>query len=123
MRITRLAMSTLQCDPETAVRQLVIPDDLRARVRQALETERLIHISDPTMILNRERQHVVWLPRVDRARWIHWPRLRDFFIGQRQLPDATVRSIDDVTDRVLGAMENPRESDVFKVKGLVLGYV
>lgn len=123
MRIARLTMSALQCDPETAVRQLVLSDELRAQVRKALEDERLIHISDPYMILNREREHVDWLPRIDRATWLHWPRLRDFFIGQRELPQATVRSVDDVTDRVLAAMEDPRATDAFKIKGLVLGYV
>src|SRR5437773_2305533 len=123
MRIARLTMTALQCSPEEAVRQLVLSDDLRAQVRQALETERLIHISDPSMILDRGRRHVDWLPRVDRATWLHWPRLRDYLIGQRQLPDATVRSVDDVTDRILRAMEDPRAPDAFKVKGLVLGYV
>src|SRR5205809_140126 len=123
MRIARLTMTALQCSPEEAVRQLVLSDDLRAQVREALEAERLIHISDPYMILNRARQHVEWLPRVDRAIWRHWPRLRDHFIGHRQLPEATVRSVDDVTDRVLAAMEDPRATDRFKVKGLVLGYV
>jgi hypothetical protein len=123
LRIARLTMSALSCDPETAVQQLVLSEDLRARVLEALEDERLIHITDPYMILGRERRHVEWLPHVDRATWLHWPRLRDFFIGQRGLPEATVRSIDDVTDRILGAMEDPRATQAFKIKGLVLGYV
>ncbi len=123
MRIARLTMSALGCDPETAVQQIVLADELRAQVREALEDERLIHISDPYMILNRARQHVDWLPHIDRATWLHWPRLRDFFIGQRGLPEAAVRSVDDVTDRVLAAMEDPRTTETFTIKGLVLGYV
>jgi hypothetical protein len=123
LRIARMAMAALGGDLEMALQVLVVPDELRARVREALEAERLIHISDPYMILNRERQHVDWLPRVDRAGWLYWPRLRDFFIGQRDLSEASVRSVDDVTDRVLSAMEDPRATETFKVKGLVLGYV
>src|ERR1700752_3233339 len=107
MRIARMTMAALQCDPETAVRQLVLSDELRGQVRDALDEERLIRIQDPYMILDRARQHVDWLSGVDRATWTYWPRLRDYFIGVRELPEATVRSVDDVTDRVLAATENP----------------
>src|SRR5204863_5898451 len=62
-------------------------------------------------------------PEIDRQTWVYWPRLRDYFIGVRELSDATVRSVDDVTDRVLGATENPSATETFKTRGLVLGYV
>jgi hypothetical protein len=123
VRITRMAMAAFEGDLETALAVLIVPDEMRARVRETLEAERLIHIRDPYMILSQERRHIDWLPRVDRADWLYWPRLRDYFIGQRELSEATVRSVDDVTDRVLGAVENPRATPSFKVKGLVLGYV
>jgi len=125
LRLARLTMSMLECDPATAVASLPISVEVKDQVRAALEQERLIHIKDPYMILNRERVHQEWLPEVDRAEWIQWPRLRDYFLtrSQRPLPDAVVHSVDEVTNRVLGSTENPATTERFTTKGLVLGYV
>ncbi|MDQ6857492.1 MAG: Z1 domain-containing protein [Chloroflexota bacterium] len=121
--VVRILMQKLGCDAEAAARQLLLPEDVRIQVLEHFEQERLIRILDPYMILDRNRKHVVWLPHVDRATWYYWPRVRDYFLGVRNLPEATVNSVDDVTDRVLAAMENPTAGDPFTTKGLVLGYV
>lgn len=125
LRLARLTMNMLECDPAAAVSGLPIAAQLKDQVREALEKERLIHIKDPYMILNRDRAHEEWLAEADRANWIYWPRLRDHFLTRlhRPLPEAVVHSVDDVTDRVLGTTENPATTDRFTTKGLVLGYV
>lgn len=123
--LARLTITMLDCDATTAVGSLPIAAEIRKQVVDDLERERLIVIKDPYMILDRARAHEDWLPNLDRANWIYWPRLRDHLLTRplRPLPEAIVRSVDGVTDRVLGATEDPATADRFTTKGLVLGYV
>ena len=125
VRIARSTMSALGCDPETAVTIIAgsMPDGLRERVREALTLERQITITDPYAIVSAERRRLDWLRHVDPSTFVYWPRLREYLIDRRGLPEATVNSVDRVTDRILSAIDNPETTQAFKVRGLVLGYV
>ncbi|OQV52831.1 hypothetical protein B5Z22_05400 [Bacillus velezensis] len=46
---------------------------------------------------------VEWLPRIDRAEWYYWPRLRNYLINEKMAPKT--RSIDRSTDRVFGTVD------------------
>jgi hypothetical protein len=123
LNLTRIAMVTLACDAETAAKQLNLPEHLRAEVIAALKSEQAIRIVDAAAIVDRRRAHVDWLPRVDRQTFVYWPRLREYLLARRGLSESTVNEHDRATDRILGEVENPRSSERFKVRGLVLGYV
>ena len=125
VRIARSTMSALQCDPDTAVAIIAgsLPEALRIRVREALTLERNIIITDPYAIVSAERRRLDWLRHVDPTTFVYWPRLRDYLIDRRGLPEQTANSVDNVTDRILSAIDNPQTTEAFKVRGLVLGYV
>jgi hypothetical protein len=122
VRIARTLMDALGIDIDAAVRNEAIPAELRDKVREALAAEGVIRLRDPLLVEDQARQHTPWLPAIDREKWYYWPRLRTYLIDGRAWPEPTVRSVDDVTDRILGAMESPGMTE-FSTKGLVVGYV
>lgn len=70
-----------------------------------------------------ERGHQPWL---DAAKAdinpYYWNRYRRYLI-QEGLPPAAVTSLDEVTDRVLGLMQNPARTGAWDRRGLVVGHV
>ncbi|MFJ5713727.1 Z1 domain-containing protein [Neobacillus sp. NPDC093127] len=120
-RIARTLMDALGLSIEEAICNPAIPQEYRDIVLEALEREKFI-IRDPSLIEDENREHDIWLPNVDRNNWYYWPRLRKYLIDHKGWPIETVRSIDDATDRILGAMEDPSKSS-FDTRGLVVGYV
>ena len=70
-----------------------------------------------------ERGHQPWLDAA-RARIepYYWSRYRQHLI-QEGLPNAAVTTLDDVTDRVLGLMQDPMRSERWDRRGLVVGHV
>lgn len=114
-------MDALGVSIEVAINNPAIPREYQDLVLEALERERFI-IRDPSLIEDESRDHDIWLPNVDRNNWYYWPRLRNYLIDQKEWPIETVRSIDDATDRILGAMEDPTKP-AYDTSGLVVGYV
>jgi len=128
LTIARSAMRILRLDPAGAVEsQPLIPAEMRARVQQALEqereAERTIHIRDLRMIEEPARRRREWLRGVDRQSWYYWPRLRQLLLVSRQWTQAAVQSLDEQTDRILGAVDDPRGNQEFDTRGLVVGFV
>lgn len=123
LRLARVLIDTTGADPADAAANPAIPADLRTAVGDRLLEERVVQIRDPRMVEDPNRQHREWLQSVDRAHWYYWPRLREQLIDRVGRPEAVVRAIDRATDRVLGAMENPRGTGQFRTQGLVVGYV
>lgn len=123
LRIARVLIDTMGAEPTEAAANPAIPAELRDAVTARLLEERVIQIRDPRMVEDPNRGHREWLHGVDRANWYYWPRLREHLIDRTGRPEAVVRSIDRATDRILGAMENPRGEESFRTQGLVVGYV
>lgn len=127
LSLARNAMHLADLDPEAAVAsQPLIPGDMRTDVRAALKREArehsIIRIRDAKMI-EESRGHQEWLREADRQRWVYWPRLRQHLLITKEWPQPAVRSIDDATDRILGALEDPSGDRPFDRRGLVVGYV
>jgi hypothetical protein len=128
LTMARTAMRILQLNPARAVEsQPLIPAEMRARVRRALEreqeVERTIHIRDLRMIEEPARRYREWLRGVDRQSWYYWPRLRQLLLVARQWPQAAVQALDEQTDRILRALDDPCGAQDFDTRGLVVGYV
>lgn len=125
--LARNAMRLLDLNPEEAVAsQPLIPEEMQEEVRAALEREvqehSVIRIRDARMI-EEAQGHQEWLRDVDRQEWVYWPRLRQHLLESKGWSQPAVRSIDDATDRILGALEAPSGNREFDRRGLVVGYV
>ncbi len=107
---------------DEALTNPAIPADLRDQIGAIIESERTIILRDPRVLSSRSRRDGEWLNEEDRSQWYYWPRLREYLIDVKAWPEASVRSVDNVTDRILGQMEKPSEAR-FDTRGLVLGYV
>lgn len=56
-------------------------------------------------------------------KWNFWERYRNYLEEYITLPQASVKSIDDLTDRVLDALFNPKIKAVIDKRGMVVGQV
>lgn len=106
---------------DAAIDNPVIPIDFRARIREALTQDENITLR-PARMFAETSQWYGWLNNIDRSNWYYWPRLREYLVRVKGWTLTEVRSLDDVTDRVLGLLAPPSTSR-FDIRGLVLGYV
>jgi hypothetical protein len=106
---------------DQAIENPAVPLDFRSRIRQVLERDDNI-ILEPAKLLLAAPRRDEWVRQLDRSTWYYWPRLREFLLGIREWPMPSVRSLDEITDRILGQLAPPT-SEQFDVRGLVLGYV
>lgn len=104
-----------------AVENPAVPQDLRDQIREVLAREDAI-ILEPPRVLVAEQRRDEWLRQIDRSSWLYWPTLREYLLGYKSWPLATVRSLDEVTDRILGQLAPPA-TEAFDIRGLVLGFV
>ena len=119
--IVRLIMSSGLVGRDEAINNPAIPAEFRQRIREALEREENI-ILEPARILVAGSQRDDWLRQLDRSDWYYWPELRTYLLGYKNWPAASVRSLDETTDRILGQLTNPIVEQ-FDIRGLVVGYV
>ncbi len=99
----------------------LIPEALREFVRAEIQRDQnFLLVPARTLTANPDR--INWLTRFDRSTWHYWPSLRQFLIATRGWDLATIRSLDDSSDRVLRQLEDP-STDNFDIRGLVLGFV
>ena len=91
--------------------------------RLAKQFEERVSISQSLGSTLIERDHRPWLPAA-RARIepYYWDRYRRHLIREG-FPTASVTALDDVTDRVLGLMQDPERSGAWDRRGLVVGHV
>ncbi len=101
------------------------PDDATTLEELVREIETLCMVWVPTgQILDDPRGHKEWLggrkPDLD---WKFWERYEAFLEGRLNWPRSVVRRLDDVTDEILGRLEDPERSGAWDRRGLVVGRV
>lgn len=118
----RVLMTNAGQSYDAALANPAIADELRPYVaREWAKEQSSVRISDPLVVAT---PHKEWLRDATDINWYYWNRLRAYLLEKKKWPEPTIRSIDRVTDRVLGLMENPRgEQERFDTRGLVVGYV
>lgn len=121
LRVARTLMDAMHFTIDEVVNNSAIPTEFKDKVRAKLESERLLDVRRANVL--QKEQHTEWLPRVDRAQWYYWPTLRNYLLDKKAWLPAAIQSIDDATDKILAAMEDPIGSRPFTTKGLVVGYV
>src|SRR5205814_1374450 len=94
---------------------------LRERIREALERDENL-VLEPARLLVAMPRRDEWLRQIDRSTWYYWPRLREYLLTVGEWAASAVRSLDEVTDRILGQLAASSTAQ-FDVRGLVLGYV
>lgn len=106
---------------DDAINNPAIPYEYREQIREILEREDNI-VLEPARILVSGEQRDEWLRQLDRSDWYYWPTLRTYLLGSKNWSAASVRSLDEATDRILGQMLPPN-TEQFDIRGLVVGYV
>ena len=98
-----------------------ITDDDAERLAKRLEER--VSIIQPLGSILIERDHTPWLDSA-RARIdpFYWSRYRQHLIREG-LPTASITTLDEVTDRVLGLMQDPERGGPWDRRGMVVGHV
>jgi hypothetical protein len=76
-------------------------------------------------ILVDDTDHVPWLTadRKGGVKWGYWNRYAEYMMSVEKKPATVVKTIDDVTERILGRIEDPVRIGGWSVRGLVVGSV
>lgn len=106
--------AALGLEPEVDSNQL--REDLETAVNITVDLSR--RLTDPT-------DHVPWLhEKKGSISWRFWERYRDYLLHERRLPLRVVERLDEVTDDILGLLEDPAvKGRTFDTRGLVMGQV
>ncbi len=96
--------------------------DLEQLVRD-LEADYNVHVGLWTS-LSDDGDHVRWLDeRQAEIKWSFWERYERFMREHQHLPPASVKSVDETTDDILGRLEAPDRPGPWDRRGLVAGQV
>ncbi len=106
---------------DDAINNPVIPEAYKQQLYDVLAREENI-VLEPPRILVAEAERGEWLRQLDRSDWFYWPALRQFLLAEKDMGAPAVRSLDEITDRILEQLA-PLSSEKFDIRGLVLGYV
>jgi len=99
-----------------------VADETVTAVQETLRRESKI-ITDPAIVIQDQNNPLEpWLHNEDRKNWKYWKYFRNYQLDQNGWAGASVRSLDDSTDKILNFMRPPSE-EAFNTYGLVLGYV
>lgn len=83
--------------------------------------QRFSHWIGKATTLKDDMGHFDWLTAARKHDWHYWRRYRDFL--ESKLSDAVVEGLNEATDDILGLLEDPRRTDPWDRRGLVVGHV
>lgn len=68
--------------------------------------------------------HKIWLPeRKKEIKWDFWNRYRRYLLEVRHLPTRVITNMDELSQHILGLLENPLRPGVWDRRGMVVGNV
>lgn len=74
-----------------------------------------------SVTLKSDEGHQAWLNAQRKANWRYWQRYREFL--EKKNSERSVEALDDVTDQILGLLEDPLDESGWDRRGLVVGHV
>ena len=83
--------------------------------------QRFSHRMGKATTLKDNTGHFDWLNAARKKDWHYWRRYRDY--QESKLSDVVVDGLDEVTDDILGLLEDPLRTDPWDRRGLVVGHV
>ncbi|TDC52005.1 endonuclease [Jiangella ureilytica] len=108
-----------------AAEQVGSPDSLNIeRLIRDIEADYNVHVGSWNA-LEDDTDHVPWLAdRLgEKLSWKFWDRYMRFLRADQRLPPAAVRRTDEVSDDILGRLEDPHRDGPWDRRGLVAGQV
>lgn len=83
--------------------------------------QRNSHWVGKSTTLKDDKNHIEWLTAARKRDWHYWRRYRDFL--ESKLSDTVVEGLNEATNDILGLLEDPKRSDDWDRRGLVVGHV
>lgn len=83
--------------------------------------QRFSHRIGKSTTLKDDADHIDWLTAARKRDWHYWRRYRDYL--ESRLSDIVVEGLNEATDDILGLLEDPKRSDPWDRRGLVVGHV
>ncbi len=114
--VDRMADMVMDIDAEDVVDRDQLVKDIEADFN--------VHVGDWNF-LSDDSDHVPWLheKREEKEEWPFWRRYERFLRDEVGLPKAAVDRLDEVTDDILGRLEDPTREGAWDRRGLVAGQV
>ena len=76
------------------------------------------------LVLEDRKNHQPWLPNSKGAiSWRFWNRYKDFLLEDMDWSTTVVDRLDQLTDRILGLLEDPKREGAWDCRGMVVGQV
>ena len=97
--------------------------DIEQLIRD-IEADYNVHVGSWNSLAD-DTDHVAWLDEriADKDTWKFWDRYERFLKQEQGLPTAAVRRLDEITDDILGRLEEPQRDGPWDRRGLVAGQV
>lgn len=91
------------------------------RLEEVLVAKYQVSMTEGAVLVDED--HKPWLSQnKSKIDWYYWRRYRKY-LSQLGLPPGVINTLDEVTDRILGLVENPLRPDPWDRRGLVIGHV
>ena len=97
------------------------PDSVDNGKAVSILIQRFSHRIGKSTTLKDDADHIDWLTAARKRDWHYWRRYRDYL--ESRLSDTVVEGLNEATDDILGLMEDPKRSDPWDRRGLVVGHV
>jgi hypothetical protein len=102
------------------------PEDIvdREQIAKEIEADVNVHIGTWNSMSD-DSDHIPWLHERldDKAEWKFWSRYERLMRNELKLPPKSVDRLDEVTDDILGRLEDPKRDGSWDRRGLVAGQV
>lgn len=75
-------------------------------------------------VIEEKKDHKDWLPnRKSQIEWKFWRRYERYLMEEKGFSEQSIMTLDDLTDRVLERLEDPRQEGSWDRRGMVVGHV
>jgi hypothetical protein len=103
---------------------LLYPEADAARLKADLLAHYRVKSLDYAIMEDRARRQPPWLDKArEGIKWKFWNRYRDYLQFDRRMAAHTVDQLGDLTDDILDRLSNPRDTQPFDRRGMVVGQV
>jgi len=99
------------------------PVDIEYLIRD-IESRCEIWKGRATVLEDNQKNHIVWLPdKKSQIDWKFWRRYQRYLMEEKGIPEISIIRIDELTDKALELLEDPRREGEWDCRGMVVGQV